>query len=375
MKSVPLDAIRSEVFELAPDVGSRPDVPIHLDWNESRWPLPEGVLAAMAEAVAGTDARPYPDRGYPEVREAIARLADWEPEGVAFGNGGDDMLALMALATTGAGRRALYPSPGFSMYPWAVRLAGGEPSPVALLDDLSYDVHEFLRRIESEQPSLVFVTNPHNPTGQLLPLEALRELASVAPGFLLVDEAYHEFSGQTARPLLDEFGNVILLRTFSKAMAMAGARLGYLLGAPDAIFNIRRAQPPFPVGVYTCRAASAVMRQRDALLEMTVKITAERESLADRLAVLPGVSVWPSHTNFVLFKTPMESTVLARRILDRGVALRDFSRHPLLQGTLRVTVGTPEENVVFLEALADSLSRAVLDSEVQVAGVAESPVA
>ena len=375
MKSVPLDAIRSEVFELAPDVGSRPDVPIYLDWNESRWPLPEGVLAAMAEAVAGTDARPYPDRGYPEVREAIARLADWEPEGVAFGNGGDDMLALMALATTGAGRRALYPSPGFSMYPWAVRLAGGESSPVALLDDLSYDVHEFLRRIESEQPSLVFVTNPHNPTGQLLPLEALRELASVAPGFLLVDEAYHEFSGQTARPLLDEFGNVILLRTFSKAMAMAGARLGYLLGAPDAIFNIRRAQPPFPVGVYTCRAASAVMRQRDALLEMTVKITAERESLADRLAVLPGVSVWPSHTNFVLFKTPMESTVLARRLLNRGVALRDFSRHPLLQGTLRVTVGTPEENVVFLEALADSLSRAVLDSEVQVAGVPESPVA
>ncbi len=375
MKPVPLDAIRAEVFELAPDIGSRPDVPIYLDWNESRWPLPEGVLAGMAEAVAGTDARPYPDRGYPEVREAIARLADWTPEGVAFGNGGDDMLALIALATTGSGRRALYPSPGFSMYPWAVRLAGGEPSPVSLAEDLSYDVPAFLRRIESEQPSLIFITNPHNPTGQRLPLDALRELAEAAPGFLLVDEAYHEFSGQNARPLLDEFQNVILLRTFSKAMAMAGARLGYLLGAPDAIFNIRRAQPPFPVGVYTCRAASAVMRRRDALLEMTVRITAERESLAGRLAAVPGVSVWSSHTNFLLFRTPMESTVLARRLLDRGVALRDFSRHPLLQGTLRVTVGTPEENVVFLAALADSLSRRVQDSELQVAGEPESPVA
>ena len=375
MKPVPLDAIRAEVFELAPDIGSRPDVPIYLDWNESRWPLPEGVLAGMAEAVAGTDARPYPDRGYPEVREAIARLADWTPEGVAFGNGGDDMLALIALATTGSGRRALYPSPGFSMYPWAVRLAGGEPSPVSLAEDLSYDVPAFLRRIESEQPSLIFITNPHNPTGQRLPLDALRELAQAAPGFLLVDEAYHEFSGQNARPLLDEFQNVILLRTFSKAMAMAGARLGYLLGAPDAIFNIRRAQPPFPVGVYTCRAASAVMRRRDALLEMTARITAERESLAVRLAAVPGVSVWSSHTNFLLFRTPMESTVLARRLLDRGVALRDFSRHPLLQGTLRVTVGTPEENVVFLAALADSLSRRVQDSELQVAGEPESPVA
>lgn len=375
MKPVPLDAIRPEVFELAPDIGSRPDVPIYLDWNESRWPLPAGVLAAMEEAIAATDARPYPDRGYPAVREAIAGLAGWTPEGVAFGNGGDDMLELIALATTGSGRRALYPSPGFSMYPWAVRLAGGEPTPVPLRKDLSYDVREFLRRIEAERPSLVFITNPHNPTGQLLPLDALRELAAAAPGFLLVDEAYHEFSGQTARPLLDEFGNVIVLRTFSKAMAMAGARLGYLLGAPEAIFNIRRAQPPFPVGVYTCRAASAVMGQRAALLEMTGRITAERESLGARLAAVPGVSVWPSHTNFLLFRTPMESTVLARRLLERGVALRDFSRHPLLQGTLRVTVGTPEENVVFLEALADSLSQAVLDSELQSAGVAESPVA
>jgi histidinol-phosphate aminotransferase len=375
MKPVPLGAIRPEVCELAPDIGSRPDVPIYLDWNESRWPLPEGVLSAMAEAVEGTDARPYPDRGYPAVREAIARLADWTPDGVAFGNGGDDMLALIGLATTGAGRRALHPSPGFSMYPWSVRLAGGTPVPVSLRDDLSYDVRELLRQIEAEQPSLVFITNPHNPTGQLLPLGALRELAAAAPGFLLVDEAYHEFSGQTARPLLDEFGNVILLRTFSKAMAMAGARLGYLLGAPDAIFNIRRAQPPFPVGVYTCRAAAAVMRQRDALLEMTVKITAERESLAVRLATVPGVRVWPSHTNFLLFRTPMESTVLARRLLDRGVALRDFSRHPLLRGTLRVTVGTPEENGIFLEALADSLSTAAQPSELEVAGVPESPVA
>ena len=375
MKPAPLGAIRAEVADLAPDIGSRPDVPIYLDWNESRWPLPEGVRSAMEAAVSGADARPYPDRGYPEVREAIARLAEWTPEGVAFGNGGDDMLELIALATTGAGRRALYPSPGFSMYPWAVRLAGGEPDAVSLRNDLSYDVPEFLRRIAAAKPSLVFLTNPHNPTGQLLPLDALREVAAATPGFLLVDEAYHEFSGQTARPLLDEFGNVILLRTFSKAMAMAGARLGYLLGAPEAISLIRRAQPPFPVGVYTCRAASAVMRQTAALREMTGRITAERGSLARRLAATPGVTVWPSRTNFLLFRTSLESTVLARRLLDRGVALRDFSRHPLLRGTLRVTVGAPEENSVFLEALADSLASPVEESERRAAGLAESPVA
>ena len=128
--------------------------------------------------------------------------------GVVFGNGGDDMLLLAALAATGSGRRAVHPSPGFSMYPWAVRLAGGEPRPAPLGEGLRYDIPDFLRRIEAEQPSLVFITTPHNPTGESLPLDALREVAEAAPGFLLVDEAYHEFSSGNARPLLDEFGNV-----------------------------------------------------------------------------------------------------------------------------------------------------------------------
>ncbi len=375
MKPVPLDAVRPEVRGLAPDVGSRPEVPLHLDWNESRWPLPQGLGAKLAEATAAADPRPYPDRGYPAVREALAGLSGWDPEGVAFGNGGDDMLALAALATTGAGRCALYPSPGFSMYPWAVRLAGGAAHPVALGEELEYDLPAFQQRIARERPSLVFLTTPHNPTGQGLSLDALREAAEAVPGFLLVDEAYHEFRSENARPLLDEFGNILLLRTFSKAMAMAGARLGYLLGAPEAIRAIRRAQPPFPVGVYSCRAAVAVMGERSALLELAGRIARERDALAARLGALSGVAVWPSEANFLLFRTPLDSPLLARRLLARGVAVRDFSRHPQLRRTLRVTVGTPEENLIFLEALADSLAAPLLPSEARAPEIPESPVA
>lgn len=375
MKPVPPGAVRPEVLDLAPDVGKRPAVPIHLDWNESRWPLPAGLEASLRESVSACDPRPYPDRGYPEVRERLAGLADWDPAGVAFGNGGDDMLQLIALAATGAGRSALYPSPGFSMYPWAVRLAGGAPRPVALGERLAYDLPEFGQRVREERPALVFVTSPHNPTGEPLPLDALRRLADAAPGFLLVDEAYHEFHSENARPLLGEFGNVILLRTFSKAMAMAGARLGYLLGAPEAIRAIRRAQPPFPVGVFTCRAALAALGERAALLDLAAAIAAERDALAARLGAVPGVEVWPSQANFLLFRTPLESRVLARRLLDRGIALRDFSRHPQLRRTLRVTVGTPDENRVFLDALADSLTAATAPEETASAGLPDSPVA
>lgn len=375
MKPVPLESVRPEVMELAPDVGFRPDVPIHLDWNESRWPLPRDLIDEMAEATASADPRPYPDGGYPAVRAAIAGLSGWDPEGVVFGNGGDDMLQLSALALTGPGRTAVYPSPGFSMYPWAVKLAGAEPRPAPLGENLAYDLPDFLRRIAAERPALVFVTAPHNPTGELLPLDALRELAAAAPGFLLIDEAYHEFAARDALPLLGEFGNVLLLRTFSKAMAMAGARLGYLLARPEAAHAMRRAQPPFPVGVYTCRAAAAAMRRRGLLLDLTRQITAEREWLAGRLAPLPEVRVWPSETNFLLFRTPLESPVLRRRLLGHGVALRDFSAHPRLRGTLRVTVGTREENEVFLRGLEQSLRTPATAEELEAVGAPESPVA
>ncbi len=375
MKPVPLEVVRPEVMELAPDVGSRPDVPIHLDWNESRWPLPADLLEEMAEATSGADPRPYPDRGYPAVREAIAGLSGWDPEGVVFGNGGDDMLQLSGLALTGPGRSALYPSPGFSMYPWALRLAGAEARPVALGEGLGYDLSELHRRIAEERPALVFVTAPHNPTGELLPLEALRRLAEAAPGFLLIDEAYHEFAAWNARSLLDDFGNVLILRTFSKAMAMAGARLGYLLARPEAAHAMRRAQPPFPVGVYTCRAAAAAMRRRSLLLDLTRRITAERDWLSGRLSAISDVEVWPSQTNFLLFRTPMDSPALRRRLLGHGVSLRDFSAHPRLAGTLRVTVGVREENLVFLKGLEESLATPLSAAERDAVAAPESPVA
>ena len=375
MKPVPTAAVRPEVLEFAADTNTRPEARIHLDWNESRWPLPAELTTAMAAAVAGADPRPYPEVHYPAVRRALADLADWEPEGIAFGSGGDDLLALAALAAGGPTATVLYPSPGFSMYPWAVRLSGARALAVPLGEDLRYDLAALRAAIGAERPSLVFVTAPHNPTGELLPLEALRELAEAAPGFLLVDEAYHEFSAGNARPLLDDFGNVLLLRTFSKAMAMAGARLGYLLGSPEAIGLLRRAQQPFPVGVYTCRAAAAAMEFRETLRALTREIAAERDSLAARLGALPGVSVQPSEANFLLFRTPLPSLALSGRLLERGVSVRDFSSHPRLGHSLRVTVGAPEENAVFLDALAESLSTEVTDAERAAAAPSPFPVA
>ena len=375
MKPTPIGAVRPEVLEFPADTNLRPEARIHLDWNESRWPIPPEVTRAMAEAAGAADPRPYPDTLYPGLRRQLAEISDWDPDGIVFGSGGDDLLALAALATTGAEAAGIYPSPGFSMYPWALRLAGARALPYPLDDDLRYDLPAVRALLAAGRPSLAFVTAPHNPTGELLPEAALRELAAAAPGFLLVDEAYFEFSSGNARPLLDDFGNVLILRTFSKAMAMAGARLGYLLARPEAASLLRRAQAPFPVGVYTCRAAAAALGFREVLLDLTRRIAAERDSLAGRLRALPGVSVRPSEANFLLFHTPLPARVLSRRLLARGVSVRDFSGHPRLRFALRVTVGAPEENAVFLAALEESLAAAPAEEEMAETGASFFPVA
>ncbi len=356
MKAVPLEAIRVAVRELSPEGPSRPPARLRLDWNESRWPLPEGLETAIAEAVATADPRPYPDESYPELRERIAKIADWTPDGVLFGSGGDEMLLLVALALTGAGDAGWYPSPGFSMYPWAIALAGGLARPFVLDRDLGYDLPDLARRAARERPTLLYVNSPHNPSGATLPLEGLRELAAAAPGFLLVDEAYHEFAGTSARELLDEFGNVLLLRTFSKALALAGARLGYVLGHPEAVERIQRCQHPFPVGVFTARAAVPVLDHRPALLRLVGKIREERESLEERLAAIPGVRPFPSRANFVLMRTERPGAWVAGELLRRGIGVRFYPDSPPLENAFRVTVGTPEENREFLSALRETLA-------------------
>ncbi len=353
MKPVPFDAIRRTVRDLSPEIPSRPPGRIRLDWNESRWPLPEGLPEAIAAAVATADPRPYPDESYPPVRRRLAAVADWKPEGVVFGSGGDEMLALTALALTGPGSAGWYPSPGFSMYPWAIGLAGGDARPFQLDHDLGYPLKALARRARVEKPALIYVNRPHNPSGAVFPLAELRELAAATPGFVVVDEAYHEFAGTSARALLDEFGNVLLLRTFSKALALAGARLGYVLGDPEAIAMIRRCQHPFPVGIFTARAAMPVLDHRPALLRLVERISAERESLTDRMGAIPGVRPRRSRTNFVLAETPRPGAEIARELQQLGIGIRHYPDSAVLRNAIRVTVGTPEENREFLHALRE----------------------
>jgi histidinol-phosphate aminotransferase len=219
--------------------------------------------------------------------------------------------------------------------------------PAPRREDFSLDCVEAAKVVAERQPDVLFVTSPNNPTGQSIPPDELREVVAAAPGIVVVDEAYAEFSSQpSAAALLDEFADrLVVSRTMSKAFAFAGGRLGYLAAAPALVDALQLVRLPYHLSALTQAAARAALRHADATLASVAKLAAERDRVVASLSRL-GFRVVPSDANFVLFGRFGDAAAVWRSYLDRGVLVRDVG----IAGHLRVTVGTPEENDAFLDA-------------------------
>jgi histidinol-phosphate aminotransferase len=178
----------------------------------------------------------------------------------------------------------------------------------------------------------------------------------------VVDEAYHEFAGDTVVPLLERHPNLVVLRTFSKAMALAGLRVGYLLASPELVREVNKARLPYNLNVFSQLAALAALEEETALRRTVEQLRAAREQLRERLSDLPGVRVWPSRANFLLLEVLAASPRAVFEALHRrGVLVRDVTSYPTLARCLRVSVGTPHENETFLRALGSALGEAGMD--------------
>jgi histidinol-phosphate aminotransferase len=200
----------------------------------------------------------------------------------------------------------------------------------------------------------VFVAYPNNPTGNLFPADAVARIIEEAPGLVVVDEAYHAFAGRTFMHRVHEFPNLMVMRTVSK-LGLAGIRLGYAAASPEWIAEFDKVRPPYNVNVITQFVAERVLGHVAALERQAEAIKAERESLAGRLRDLKGVEPFSSDANFILVRVPDAVTVY-NRLHERRVLVRNFhGAHPLLANCLRLTVGTPGENELMLDALSGSL--------------------
>jgi histidinol-phosphate aminotransferase len=348
----PEDLIRPEIRALAAYHVAPAEGMVKLDAMENPYSLPPALRRELAQALAAVDLNRYPDPAAPKLRELLARRMG-VPAGmeIVLGNGSDDLIQVLALALARPGAVMMYPAPTFVMYSMNAVFSGMRAVPVPLAEDFSFDADAFIERMRAEQPALVFLAYPNNPTGVLYPEGDVVRVIEACPGLVVVDEAYHVFAGKSFMPRLPEFPNLLVLRTVSK-LGLAGIRLGYLAGRPEWIAEFNKVRQVYNVNVLTHAAALFVLERLEVLEEQAALIRKDRDELRKELAKLKGMEVFPSAANFFLVRVP-DAVRTYEALRRQGVLVRNL--HPGLKNCLRITVGTPDENRILLTALREAL--------------------
>ena len=338
-----------------------PQVPVsvRLNTNESPYPPPAAWRDAFLEELAAVPFNRYPDRSARALREAIADLHGVEPEQVLVGKGSNEVIQTVCLAFGGPGRSALVFEPTYALHSHIARLTGTEVVAGERSADFTVEAEPALEVLGSAQPTIAFLCSPNNPTGTLDDPVLVEKVVSAAPGLVLVDEAYAQFAPWSALSLVAAgAGNLVVTRTYSKTWSMAAARIGYLMGPAPIVAALERVVLPYHLDAATQIAGRLALRFREEMEARVTAVVRERERMAAALAAL-GVSQWPSAANFILFRPAGPDPEAGRRVwqglVERSVLVRDWSGWPRLEGCLRVTVGTPEENDAFLDALKEVL--------------------
>ena len=349
-----IDRIKPSVRRLGAYHLAEAHVPVKLNQNESPYDLPEPLKRRVLEEVAARSWNRYPGFVPSALVGAIAERHGCDPEGVLTGNGSNELIQAVLAVTVTPGAAVVVPEPTFSLYALLTEVHEGRVVPVPLRGDLSYEAAKFAETTRREEAAVVVVCSPNNPTGSVVSREEVRRLHDGTDALIVVDHAYLEFGGEDAGELLDRCPRLVVLRTFSKAMGMAGLRAGYLLTSPELAREVAKAKLPYNLNIFTERAALAVLREPQALGEPMEALRAARDRIFRELEMLSGIHPYRSEANFVLFRVardPVGHAELFRRLRDEhGVLIRDVSHYPMLDGCLRVSAGNGEETDAFLSA-------------------------
>jgi histidinol-phosphate aminotransferase len=357
--SDPLRHVKPAVRALrAYTLAARP-APVKINQNENPYDLPEELKRKVVEQALARPWSRYPEFDPRELVEALARAAGWRADGVLAGNGSNELIEALLLVTVSPGTRIVIPEPTFTLYALLAGILGGEVVRVDLGPDLEYDaaaIREARRRAEA---SVTVVCSPNNPTGGVLSAADVRRLCEDADGLVVIDEAYHEFAGATVAPLLFDHPNLVVLRTFSKAKALAGLRIGYLMASPALVREIDKARLPYNINFFSQIAAIAALEDRAGLARSVERLVASRGALLLALEKVPGVRAYPSQANFFLLEIQHgDPKAVFESLYRQGVLVRDVTSYPRLSRCLRVSVGTEDENAIFLRALSEALTAA-----------------
>lgn len=326
---------------------------IKLDAMENPYPWPASLQAAWLETLRAVELNRYPD---PRAHALSARLRTAlgvpAEAGLLLGNGSDELIQMILLALARPGAVVMAPVPTFVMYRQIAVSVGLEFAGVALAPDFALDREALLAALAARRPAVVFISRPNNPTGNLFERADVEAVIAAAPGLVVLDEAYHAFAGESFLDRLAAHSNLLVMRTYSK-QGMAGLRLGVLAGAPAWLDAFDKVRLPYNVNSLTQASVAFALAHRELFEAQCREIVAERERLYRALQRLPGIRVWPSRANFLLFRVAGHAGEVHARLREAGVLLKNLDAPGTpLAGCLRVTVGTPAENDAFVAALA-----------------------
>ncbi|VAX09880.1 Histidinol-phosphate aminotransferase [hydrothermal vent metagenome] len=331
---------------------------IKLDAMENPYHWPQQKIDQWLELLRTAELNRYPDPHAQKLKNRLREVMDVPADAsILLGNGSDELIQIIIMALAGEGRSVLSVDPGFVMYRMIAEFCQMDYIGVPLREDFSLDIEAVLTAIEQHQPALIFLAYPNNPSGNLFDRADMLRIINAAPGVVVVDEAYHAFAEDSFMSLLDEHENLLLLRTVSK-MGLAGLRLGMLVGAAPWLDEFDKLRLPYNINVLTQLSVDFALQNAPMLDQQTENIKRDRSTLFTQLQAMPGLRVYPSRANFILFRVmDAQATAVFEGLKAKGVLIKNMSKAgAILSDCLRVTVGSVEENSAFINALQKTVS-------------------
>jgi histidinol-phosphate aminotransferase len=365
LPSLPLNSsdglalIKPSVRAQAPYTLAAPPARRKLNQNESPFDFPPELKRQVLERVAAQPWQRYPEFAPPELLALLAEHYRWVPDGVLVGNGSNELIQSTLSVTLGAGDRVVAPSPTFSLYRLLTAVLGGRYVSVPLGEGFAFDVDSLIDAAQRESARVIVLNSPNNPTGSALPEGAVERILSQTEALVVCDEAYQDFGGPSAIRLLAHSSRLVVLRTFSKALGLAGLRFGLALAHPAVAREIAKGKLPYNVNLMTLAAARTALDHAPMLAARAREVIEIRDRFVARLRDAPGLTVYPTAANFVLLRSQsLPAKELFRRLLDDyGILIRDVSTSAQLSECLRISIGTSEDMDAVIDALKQILGK------------------
>lgn len=340
---------RKDLERFKPYKAEENNLSIKMDANESFLDFPEELRSKFLESVQLTFLNRYPDPYSREVCKLYADYAKVNHENVMAGNGSDELIQIIINAFITSGDKVMALNPDFSMYSIYTKIAGGVPVEYNLDEDFKLDTEGLISKVNRQEIKILFLSNPNNPTGGVIPKETILKIIKECKCIVVIDEAYYEFYGSTMVDNIENYGNLIVLRTCSKALGLAALRLGFLITNNRVMYEIKKVKPPYNVNSITQKIGEVILSNPYVIHDNVNIILKERDYLINGLRNEEGIKVYSTEANFILIET-QNAAQIKEKASAKGISVRSFNSERL-KNCLRICAGKREENEAFLKSI------------------------